>query len=281
MSTPYHFALIGTDVAYSRSTDVFRAIFDHLHIDGEFETHSVSVAELESRVRQLVLDGVRGFAVTIPHKRNIIAYMDDIDPVARALGAVNSISVDGHRLYGYNTDCYGFTLPLRRCRERMLGKPALILGNGGAARAVAYALWKDFNVRRFVLAGRSLPRLEEFRADMAQALHNASIELLGLPVLSTATAGSFGIAVNCTPLGGPNFVELAPLPDGFDFRSLGVYYDLNYNRPSRTIERARESGVEVVDGASMLVGQAVRSFDIWTGRTVEYQPIFDAVFGAH
>jgi shikimate dehydrogenase len=280
MKTQFHFALVGTDVAYSRSTEVFSAIFKHLEVDGQFEIQSMNAEELESRVRQMVLDGVRGFAVTIPHKRCIIKYLDDIDPVAGALGAFNSISVDGHRLYGHNTDCYGFTVPLRRFRERLTGRPALILGNGGAARAVVYALWKDFNVRRFVIAGRSPERLEEFRVDMTQALNNATVETINFQDLKQAPPDGLGVIVNCTPLGGPNHSGSTLLPDGFDFHSPSVYYDLNYNRPNRIVEQAASQGIDVVDGAAMLVGQAVRSFDIWTGRTVEFQPIFDAVFGA-
>ena len=112
MTHENHFALIGRNVAYSKSEDIFDAIFKLVGVPGQFDLFDVEPADLESRIRTLALDGVSGFSVTIPYKSSVIKLLDDIDPVARALEAVNSVCVDNNRLLGYNTDCYGFGIPL-------------------------------------------------------------------------------------------------------------------------------------------------------------------------
>ena len=121
MNDRLHFALIGERVEYSRSGKIFEAIFDRLNVSGRFEVHSVGREQLAPRIRQLVLDGIRGFSVSIPFKQEVIQYLDDVDPIAQSLAAVNSIWVDGDQLYGYNTDCYGFwAVVARHGRSSML-----------------------------------------------------------------------------------------------------------------------------------------------------------------
>ena len=89
----------------------------------------------------------------------------------------------------------------------------------------------------------------------------------------------YGIAVNCTPLGGWNHPASSPFPKRFDWSAIDIYYDLNYNNDNRLIATARNAGVTAIDGSAMLVGQALESFRIWSGLAVEYEPVYRTVFG--
>jgi len=280
MNTEFRFALVGRNVSYSKSAEIFEAIFNLARVQGRFDVYDVARPELESRMRQLALDGTRGFSVTIPHKAAVIDFLDDIDPVARTLGAVNSVGVDGGHLLGYNTDCYGFSIPLMPYMDKLKHKRALILGCGGAAKAVLYSLYVDLEVRAFTVAGRSQTKLDNFAATLEDRLERIQIEKAPLQFLSSQGRPPFDLVVNCTPLGGWNHLDASPLPAGFDMKRCRIYYDLNYNRENRIIQSAREAGVITIDGLAMLVGQAVRSFDIWTGLTVPFAQVYDAVLNS-
>jgi len=278
MKNRFHFALLGNNIGYSKSPEIFDVIYQTLKVKGEFEVHSVEPAELGARLRQLALDGVCGFSITIPFKQTVIGCLNDIDPVARALGAVNSVVVDEGQLFGYNTDTYGFKLALESRRPLISGRPAVVLGNGGAARAAAYALWKHYNVSQFYVYGRSPERLQQFREDMASVLPGSQIEVSN-SIAQKVPDPKVRLVVNCTPAGGPNQPDALPFSDKFRFENAKVYYDLNYNRPNRAIAHADNAGLVAIDGAAMLVGQALRSFDIWTSVAVEFEPVYGKVFG--
>ena len=280
MTSENHFALIGRNVSYSKSEDIFDAIFKLVGISGQFDLFDVEPEDFENRIRTFALDGVSGFSVTIPYKSSIIEFLDDIDPVARTLEAVNSVCVDNGRLLGYNTDCYGFGIPLLEYNERLKHGHALILGCGGAARAVLYSLYVDLEVRRFTVAGRSRSRLKEFTQKLGSRFERARIENAPLDTVSLRDRQRYDLVVNCTPLGGWNHSGESPLASSFDFTHCRIYYDLNYNRGNRIVQAAREAGISVVDGSAMLVGQAIRSCDIWTGQRVPFAPIYEAVFGS-
>ena len=279
MKQPHYFALVGRNIEYSRSPEIFDAIYRHLRQQGRFEVLSMEAKELPSRVRQAVLDGCRGFSVTIPFKHEVVQYLDDIDPVALAINAVNSIAVEGGRLLGYNTDCYGFSKPLKQHRLLIKGGRAMILGCGGAARAAIYALRRDFDIKQFIIVARSPEKAEGLREVFDNGEPSPDITVKAAPLKRGSLPDQLNIVVNCTPVGGWRSPKESPLPDGFDFSRLKVYYDMNYNEGNRTVAEARKAGIKAFDGASMLVSQAVRSFDIWTGQSVEFEPIFEAVFG--
>lgn len=279
MKKPLHFGLIGENVRYTKSPDIFQAVFDYLKVSGRFEVHSVPARQLESSLRQLVLDGLRGFSVTIPYKERALDCVDDLGPVAQTVRAVNSVCIEDGRLYGYNTDRHGFAEPLRAYRTLVRTKPALILGNGGAARAVIYALYQDFDVRRFVLATRSKENAMVLAELFAHTLPRASFSWVPLVEEATPATREAALAVNCTPLGGPNHEKAPALMPDPKARSLKVYYDLNYNRDNPTVAEFKRAGVRTIDGSGMLVAQALRSFDLWTGISVDFEPIYEAVFG--
>lgn len=279
MRNGLHFALIGENVAYSKSPAIFEAIFRAVGRAGKFEIASVQQNDLRASLNQLVLEGVRGFAVTIPFKQTVLPILDDLDPVAQKLGAVNSIAVDETRLYGYNTDCYGFALPLAVDGKKNIGTSALIAGCGGAARAVAYALSKDLGVQDLTLLGRSVERLAECKRALEQNLERARVRTVVSGQDADMLNAPFDVIVNCTPLGGWRHQDATPFPAGVNFTPGKIYYDLNYNDNNRLVAAARDRGMIALDGSAMLVGQAIRSFAIWTDLQAPFDDIYRAVFG--
>ena len=282
MKHTYRFGLIGHRVSYSKSGDVFRAIFSHMGEKGTFDIFDVAPDEFQAQLVELVKDGVQGLSVTIPYKQAVMEHLQEIDTIAGALEAVNSVSVDSGTLCGFNTDCYGFSLPLRKYGEKLKHGTALILGCGGAARAAVYSLYTDYEVRRFTVLGREGLKLTEFRRSLERHLRRIKITTVVEQEIAGDTweGASYNIIVNCTPLGGWNYPNEHPLPKGLRWRPGKMYYDINYNESNNVAKSARDAGLIAIDGSTMLVGQALRSFDIWTGETAPFEPIYERVFGS-
>jgi len=277
---PLRLALVGENIGYSRSPEIFAAMFRTLGVDARFDTHSVSGLQLGECIGMLRKDGCPGFAVTIPHKQTILKLVDVLDSSAQMVGAVNSVAVRNDQMTGYNTDCDGFSYSLRRngftaCRK------ALILGSGGAARAAVYALNRDFGVTQFVVIGRSPGSLLSL-ADQFNSPEQ-SLEITIGDDLADPHVADLGcdLMVNCTPVGGPNHVHETIIPGEYAWTKVALYYDLNYNAENRMLDEARSSGVAAMDGSAMLVAQAVRSLELWTGLTVNFETVYDMVFPGH
>ncbi len=280
MTQHYHFGLVGHNVAYSKSSEIFQAVFHQLQVEGQYELFDIEPDQFPARFKTLAVSDIQGLSVTIPYKRQVIPYLNDLDPVAKALEAVNSIHCDGNRCCGFNTDCYGFSLPLRPYLERLKSGRALILGCGGGARAVVYALYTDYQIKGCTVVSRDSDRLREFKRSMGKQLPNIEITTRRLGTSKPPVLSAWDIVVNCTPLGGFNHPDESPLPAWLDWSAVRIYYDLGYNEDNRLVATARAAGLIAIDGSAMLVGQALQSFYIWTGRKLDFEPIYKVVFGS-
>lgn len=233
--------------------------------------HPARVSEAVSGLRAL---GFRGANVTVPHKQAVIPWLDDLTPEARAIGAVNTIIVeeDG-RLIGTNTDAAGFLSDLEELG--VLSKvastdAALVLGAGGSARAVAYALAaRGIPVR--VLA-RRLEQAHDLATSLAPYLPQPSA-LTAHPWSQLAELGPrAGLVVNCTPVGMSPNVDASPWPDDLPFRPGQIVYDLVYSpRHTRLMAQAEAAGARAWNGLGMLVQQGARAWELWTGRPAPVQ----------
>ncbi len=279
MSEFYKFGLIGQNIAYSKSADIFKAIFELKGIDGSFENFDLdSENSFDEKFKYLMTKELCGLSVTIPHKKRVIPLLNDISAVAEALEAVNSISVENDQLHGHNTDVFGFSLPLNPFAEKLKHGRAMILGCGGSARAVVYSLYIDYEISEFSVISRSIDKLQQFKTSMKEILKNSHIETSSVSNCADVLSKDFSIVVNCTPLGGWNHRDTLPFPENFNWDNSRIYYDLNYNQGNLALKLALEHNVMAFDGSQMLVGQAVRSFDIWTGQTVEIEAVYNKVF---
>ncbi|MEW6050922.1 MAG: hypothetical protein AB1644_07670 [Candidatus Zixiibacteriota bacterium] len=278
MSESIRLGLIGENIAYSRSPDIFQAIFSVTGRSGEFKIYSVLQADLPHTIETLRTLPLDGLAVTVPFKRTVISLLDELDAVSTLLQAVNCIRFDGSFTRGFNTDVDGFAAGLQPLRAKVTGCRALILGAGGAASAAIYSLIHEFGVREIVVAARPGRNLDLLTNQFA-AYPDVAFNTFTLDSLESGDYATCGLIVNCTPLGGWHFPEICPLPASFIWPSDAVYYDMNYNDNGIGVQIAREAGLIAIDGSSMLVAQAIRSYEIWTGVQSPFEPVYEACFG--
>jgi 3-dehydroquinate dehydratase/shikimate dehydrogenase len=243
------YVLLGRPVVNSLSPAMHNAGFAALRLNAVY-------VPIESRDMQdfrefASLAGVRGASVTIPFKSDALALLDEVAPTAAAAGAVNTIAVRDGRWIGMNTDADGFLEPLRKRMPKLTGVRAVILGAGGAARGVGLALRREG--ARVAISAR--------RPEAAEAVAHA----IGANVAAwPPAAGSWDLLVNATPVGsaaGPGEVPFAGPFDGT------LVYDLVYDPDPTGLTRAAEAaGCPAIGGLEMLVAQAERQFEIWTGQ---------------
>ena len=266
-----HLGILGYPLRHSASPAFQQAALDHLGLDARYEAWEVEPEKLADRVRQLRNPEVLGFSVTVPHKETVMPLLDAVGDTARAIGAVNTVVSRDGRLEGANTDLEGF---LRALREEGAYDPrgggALILGAGGAARAVAYALLAE-GAAGVAIANRSPERArilaEELGARFPARVQALSLDAEALAPLLAADA-SVDLLVNCTSLGmahGPD-PDASPVPADL-IPGTALVYDLVYN-PQETplLAAARRAGARTLGGLPMLVYQGAAAFRMWTGR---------------
>ena len=269
------FGVIGDPIEHSLSPALFAGFFERfkLHDRCRYEAFRVRAEELLQFVAWARRE-LAGFNVTIPHKERITAHLDGLDPTARALGAVNVVANRSGELWGFNTDVAGFLAPLRarKLDGALRGKRAVVLGAGGAARAVVFAL-QALGVREVVLANRTrerAARLARWAQDQAHGLTVTPVALEG-GALKDALSGA-ALLVNATPVGMWPRVDASPLPPkALEGLHEGlIVYDLVYNpRETRLLREARARGAVVVDGLGMLVAQALEALKIWLPELVD------------
>ena len=275
--------LIGYPLSHSLSPQLHAAAFHALELDGEYRLYPVApddnqgLAKLAQRLRMGELQGLN---VTIPHKQTVLPLLDDLTPSAQAIGAVNTLYLKGDRLIGHNTDAPGFLSDLHNSfGQPTVEKNALVLGAGGAARAVVYALLTDgWNVTLAVRRA-DVDQAAALIESMRGAAGNGSMSsvLLDVDTLSPLVDG-IRLVVNATPLGMSPKAEDCPWPEGLPFPRVATVYDLVYNpRETLLLQRARAAGLCAASGIGMLVEQAALSFACWTEREAPREVMFEAV----
>lgn len=275
-----NFGLLGHNIGYSKSADIFMAIFAELGVKGRFDNFDLEPDRFESEFCGLKSDGqVAGLSVTIPYKHRVISLLDELHPVAEALEAVNSIAFQSGQLIGFNTDRDGFGWRLKDFAPRLKHGHAVVLGCGGSAKAAVYSLHTDYEIDRITVLGRSRERLAAFSDSLHGVIGALNLQTDLIHTLPSMRTDNLSIVVNCTPLGGWNNPDQSPIPSDFTWPGGKIYYDLNYNQGNLLVQKAESCGMVALDGSAMLTAQALKSFEIWTGRTVPFEPIYRKVFG--
>ncbi|MCZ4409666.1 shikimate dehydrogenase [Cryomorphaceae bacterium 1068] len=241
------FGLIGETLAYSFSKDYFQKKFTDLQIRATYE--NFELAEIEEVAKLLSIEQLSGLNVTIPYKEAVIPFLDEIDPTAKEVGSVNTIKFKNGKTIGYNTDVIGFENSLKPFLEHGMDR-ALILGTGGASKAVAYVLKKIGLDLLFVSRNPS-----------------GSNEISYQECNSNAVKWH-RLIVNTTPVGtSPNITDAPPIAYKGITKS-HLLYDLIYNPPKTLFLKEGEArGASIQNGLSMLKIQAEKSWDIWNSET--------------
>jgi len=276
--------IFGHPVEHTFSPAMHNAAFAALKMDYVYVPFPVPPTGLAVAVAAVRALGLAGVNVTIPHKESVLPLLDELSEEARLIGAVNTIVNRSGRLYGDNTDGRGFLRALEgKAGFTPAGKTALILGAGGAARAVAAQLALA-GVSKLLLANRSRNRAGELAGFITDKT-GVRAEIVPWPeggggTLPAEALLEAALVVQATPLGmHPNYSETAPLP--FDlFRQGQLACDLVYN-PLETLflKKARQSGAVAVDGLGMLLYQGALAFELWTGATAPVEVMRQALAG--
>ena len=277
-------ALIGYPIGHSISPAIHNAAYGALGLEARYEAWSTPPDEVEAAVARLRSGNVLGMQVTVPHKQAVMPFLDEVDVTATAIGAVNTISVEDGRLTGHNTDKYGYIRSLRETGCDPDGMRVLVLGVGGAERAVAYGL-AEAGASTITLAGRNAERLDAAAHHLAaSAPADVLIEKVlwqGDQVVADACAEA-DLVVNCTPIGmrhteseGRSPVPVAALRPGLWVSEI-VYNPLE----TQLLRLAREAGARTVGGLDMLVYQAAEAIRLWTRRDAPADIMKDAALAA-
>ncbi|WP_420628736.1 shikimate dehydrogenase [Candidatus Leptofilum sp.] len=257
--------LMGWPVSHSFSPAMHNAAAESLGLNWAYVPLPVPPDGVAAAVSGLAALGFRGVNVTVPHKQAVIPLMDDLEPGAEAIGAVNTIVVgENGRFTGHNTDWSGFLADLRTHDVQIANRDCLLLGAGGSARAAAYGLAKS-GARVHVLA-RRVAQANKLVADLRPYLSHRLLTSLPLAQLPEAAASTTApLIINSTPLGMTPNETTTPWPDELSFPPNAVVYDLVYTpRHTRLMQQAEAAGCQAINGLGMLVQQGAKAFALWT-----------------
>jgi shikimate dehydrogenase len=256
--------IIGYPVGHSLSPAMHNAAFQALAMDWIYIPLPVTPERLEHAVRGLAALGFRGTNVTVPHKERVIPFLDRLSIEASAIGSVNTISLEKGLLVGDNTDSTGFIAHLEEMGFDPAGCNAMILGSGGSARSVAYALAKMGAALR--VSSRNAKSAAALVWELKKLFPSNSVETVSVEGLGRH-GEPVDLLVNTTPVGMAPNVDASPWPEDVVFPKCRLVYDLVYNPPkTRFLEQAERTGSATMNGLGMLVHQAAVAFRIWTGR---------------
>ncbi len=257
--------ILGWPVGHTLSPIMQNAAFSAANLNWVYIPLPVEPVQIKDAVLSLRTLNFVGANVTVPHKQAIMRYLDEIDPSAREIGAVNTIAIKNNKIYGYNTDGDGFLRSVLEGGFEPAGSRCLILGAGGAARAVVFSL-ANAGARTIVVYNRTVERAAFLVDDLSAAFSSVQFSCESLtPETLQAANHSFDLVVNTTSLGmsphadtTPWFPDI-PLPNA-------VICDLVYT-PLKTqfLRQAEAAGLPTIDGTGMLIHQGAKAFKIWTG----------------
>ena len=266
--------LTGHPLGHSLSPVIHTAALQSCGLDGSYSLFPVPPDDkqgLEGLLKRVRKGDITGLNVTIPHKQNVMEFLDELTPAAQAIGAVNTIYMRDGKLVGENTDAPGFLSDLKRFltteTPRHGGFNALVLGAGGSARAVVYALLNDgWTVSLCVRRIEQAQQLADSFASYHLPITIYSLSSIETNLQSLREASNLSLLVNTTPLGMTPNVDQSPWPENLPLPPDAAIYDLVYNPPeTRLVRDARAHGLSATTGLGMLIEQAALAFETWTG----------------
>jgi shikimate dehydrogenase len=290
----FQLGLVGWPVAHSLSPWIHRKALQDCGLEGEYNLYAVDPKHFDEQfghIIQRLRDGeLNGANITVPHKQRVLAYLDRLTNAAQTAGAVNTLYLEGGDLVGDNTDIPGFWMDLERLgwvkqnnmaahsHDSVSVNRAIVLGAGGAARAVALALGQ--HGWQIGLAARRMAQAERAARDLNRSftasfvipllLNENLLEIFGDPV---------DMIINATSAGMHPQIDQDPWPERLPFPKDVCVYDLVYNPlQTRFLLRANEGGLQTANGLGMLVGQAVLAFKRWTKLSPSFERILQDLF---
>ena len=257
--------LIGNPVEHSLSPAIHNAAFQKLELN--FVYLAFRVEAIGDAIKGLrSLGNFRGASVTIPHKVSAVSFLDSLEPTARHIGAINTIVAEGGILKGYNTDAIGALRALRESDVALKGRQVVMLGSGGAARAIAFALGAETGIDRLTILGIDEQERTVLVRDLRLKVGMAVQESLLDESMLRKVLPDTHVLIHCTPTGMSPKVQQTSVPAALLHSGLTVM-DIVYNpRDTQLLKDAKAAGCRVIPGLEMFLHQAAAQFELWTNQ---------------
>ncbi|HSD63472.1 MAG TPA: shikimate dehydrogenase [Ignavibacteriaceae bacterium] len=267
--------LLGHPIKQTYSPFIYNMAFDINKLDFIYLPFDVPASNLRNAIKGIIALGIAGFNVTIPHKVNIMQLLNNVSEDAAVVGAVNTVVNDQGKLSGYNSDVYGILKSLEKYKNVLIGQEMTVLGAGGGARAVVYTLIRYFKPAKINLINRTEQKAEALKTYFSEKMKFDDFKCYELfPPNLVEILQNSKLIVNATPVGMFPESDDAIISIEKSFHKEQIVFDLVYN-PTKTklINIAAKQGADVINGLPMLVNQASKSFELWTGETMPVESI--------
>ncbi|MFP3510603.1 shikimate dehydrogenase [Peribacillus sp. SIMBA_075] len=255
------YGVMGDPIAHSMSPDIHNDAFEKENIEAVYHHFHVTKEGLNDAVKGMKALGIEGFNITIPHKTSIIPFLDEVDELALAIGAVNTVVNKNGRFIGYNTDGKGFFKSL--CDEisgDIKAKKTLVIGAGGAARAIYFTLVKE-GVKQVDIANRTKERAAQLVSDCPYDKVSKALSIIE----AEESLSQYDLIIQTTSSGMSPELDHSPLKVD-QLKTGAIVSDIIYNPlQTKLLLEVREKGAETQNGLGMFINQAALAFEIWTG----------------
>ena len=256
------FAVIGDPVEHSLSPILHNEVFRQINLNANYTKQFVDKNNLEKFLNNFKTSNLDGFNVTIPHKTNIINKCDNLNPRADEIGAVNCVSYKDNKLWGFNTDWFGFTMLLKTNNIDIFGKSILIIGAGGVAYSVLYSLLKA-NAKIIYINNRTKLNTKKLIVNFDLKKYNSKIEEL-TDVCSKNK--KIDIIINCTPLGMEPYLNNSPISAELILPTHIIIDTIYTPLKTQLLIDSEQRGAKIINGLDMFIYQGLASLDIWYGK---------------
>ena len=267
------YAVIGDPIDHSLSPNIHNAAFRHLELDHTYIAYKIPVGELSAGIDALKAIKIAGFNVTIPHKIEMMKFLDEMDTTCKVIGAVNTVLNENGKLKGYNTDMIGFLDPIKKKNFTIKNSQVLLLGAGGAARAIITAMIKE-KASKISIVNRTQENANKL-ADFAKKI-GGNVDTISMQEANKLIT-DYKFIINSTSIGMRN--EPSPISTE-NIGKNSIVYDIVY-QPINTdlIKKSKENGATIIYGYEMLLSQAACSFEIWHKMEAPYDAMKNALLG--
>jgi shikimate dehydrogenase len=271
--------LIGHPIKHTYSPFIHNVAIEMKKLNYIYLPFDVPPANLMNALRGMIALNIKGFNVTIPHKENIIEYLNEVSEEASIIGSVNTIVNDLGKLNGYNTDVDGILATLLPYKKDFTGQDVSVVGAGGAARAVIYTLIRHFKPKKIYIINRTEQRAESLKNYFSAKMKFNSIKTLELfPPGFVKIFSESSLVINTTSVGMSPDSDDSITTLGDSFVKDQIVFDLVYNPPqTKLLQLASGQGAIVLDGIKMLVHQAAKSFELWTGEQIPVDELYNSL----
>jgi len=260
-------AILGHPVGHSLSPEIHNAAFEALGLPFVYVAHDVAPGTVATAIAGVRALGYRGLSVTIPHKIDAMHAVDEVDETARVIGCINTVVNRDGRLFGYNTDGLGALGALRDAGADPRGRNVVVLGSGGAARAIAVTVAREAPPATLTILGIEPDQVRQLADDVRARGQCPTVTGTELTESSLHSAlANAAIVLHCSPIGMHPHEHASVVPASL-WRADLVVFDAVYNpRRTRLLTEAAAAGARAVEGVEMFLGQAYVQFELWTGQ---------------